>query len=192
MSSGTTRFETGAQRSSDVDDLRFDLIHPIIMFALARTYGEGAPKYGQHNCEQGFPIGSLISHAQAHIWRFMGGDRSEPHLEHALWGIGHAIVEATLRPDHPNNAGFLRGPGCTLTPEMLRRMADELERCAEFRRTDAAKELSSWTTADVAAKAKLLPPPPSPPHTVDRPGVGGSSTLDRDEIIDLFGGHHEA
>ena len=39
-------FDTGAVRSADRDAERWDLISPIGLKALARTYAEGAAKFG--------------------------------------------------------------------------------------------------------------------------------------------------
>lgn len=71
--------------------LRYDLISPTVIRALAETYGEGAIKYGDNNWKKGFPEGNLLNHALAHIVAYMEGDTSEPHLEHALWNIGTQI-----------------------------------------------------------------------------------------------------
>ena len=106
----THRFETGAVRSSDADATRYDLISPIALEAWARTYAEGAAKYGDFNWEKGMPAHDLLNHAIRHIYLFLAGDRSEEHLPHALWNVGAAIHSLALWPDINN--GTLRRPGC--------------------------------------------------------------------------------
>lgn len=103
-------FTSGAVRSTDCDHLRFDLISPIAMKELAKTCDEGARKYGDFNWEKGIPANNLISHAIGHLYEFLSGDRSEPHLGHAMWNVMAAIHSVTLWPEL--NAGTLRADGC--------------------------------------------------------------------------------
>jgi hypothetical protein len=108
------QYETGAVRSADCEDTRYDLISPIGLAALARTYAEGAAKFGAYNWENGMPVTDLLNHAIAHIYKFLGGDRSEDHIGHATWnliGVSHSLE---MWPELNN--GYLRGPGCTCPP----------------------------------------------------------------------------
>lgn len=107
---GTVKFTTGAVRSSDAEATRYDLISPIGLEAVARTCAEGAAKYSDFNWERGMPVHDLLNHALRHIYKYLGGDRSEEHLPHAAWGLLAAIHSEALWPDL--NAGTLRGPGC--------------------------------------------------------------------------------
>jgi len=50
-----TQFPSGAVRSSDADNERWDLITPIGLRRLAQTCAEGARKYGDHNWQKGIP-----------------------------------------------------------------------------------------------------------------------------------------
>lgn len=106
-----TRFATGAVRSSDAEATRYDLISPIGLEAVARTCAEGAARYSPHNWERGMDVPDLLNHALRHIYQFLAGDRSEPHLPHAAWGLLAAIHSDTLWPHLNENK--LRGPGCT-------------------------------------------------------------------------------
>jgi Domain of unknown function (DUF5664) len=103
-------FDTGAVRSADVDEERWDLISPIGLQALARTYAEGAKKFGAANWENGMPVTDLLNHGIAHIYKFLAGDRSEDHLAHAAWNILGAIHSLEKWPQL--NDGQLRGPNC--------------------------------------------------------------------------------
>lgn len=80
-------FETGALRSTEGDEERWDLITPVGLRRLARTYAEGAAKYGAHVWERGIPASNLMSHALRHLFCYLEGDRSEDHLAHAVWNI---------------------------------------------------------------------------------------------------------
>lgn len=106
----TAKFGTGAVRSSDVEEFRYDLISPIGLREVARACAEGAAKYGDWNWEKGMPVHDLLNHVLAHIYQFLGGDRSEPHLGHAAWGMLAAIHSLELWP-HLND-GHLRKSGC--------------------------------------------------------------------------------
>ena len=106
----TVKFSTGAVRSSDAEATRYDLISPIGLEAVARTCAEGAAKYSDYNWEAGMPVGDLLNHALRHIYKYLGGDRSEDHLPHAAWGLLAAIHSEALWPEL--NDGTLRGQGC--------------------------------------------------------------------------------
>lgn len=108
------QYDTGAVRSGDCEDTRYDLISPIGLAALARTYAEGAAKFGAFNWENGMPVTDLLNHAVAHVYKFLGGDRTEDHLGHAAWNLLGAIHSLEKWP-HLND-GYLRGPGCTCPP----------------------------------------------------------------------------
>jgi hypothetical protein len=104
------RFKTGAVRSSDAEATRYDLISPIGLEAVARTCAEGAAKYGEWNWEKGMPVHDLLNHVLRHINMFLAGDRCEPHLPHAAWGLLAAIHSYELWPHL--NEGTLRSQGC--------------------------------------------------------------------------------
>lgn len=104
------RFETGAVRSSDAEQTRYDLISPIGLRAVAEACAEGAQKYGDFNWERGMPANDLLNHAIRHIYMFLGGDRSEEHLGHAAWGLLAAIHSIEAWPDL--NEGTLRTGFC--------------------------------------------------------------------------------
>ena len=85
-------FASGAIRQATVAGqkgrpVRFDLISPIGLRRLAETMAEGSAKYGDHNWEKGIPVQNLLNHALAHIYEYLGGDRSEDHLAHASFGL---------------------------------------------------------------------------------------------------------
>lgn len=103
-------FTTGAVRSGDRNNVRYDLISPIGLKRVAETYAEGAEKRGAHNWENGMPVADLLNHALAHLFDYLAGDRSQDHLAHAGWNVLAAIHSETLWPELNENQ--LRGPGC--------------------------------------------------------------------------------
>lgn len=112
LAQGGTQFETGAVRSSDKANVRYDLISPIGMRRLAETMEEGRQKYGYFNWERGMPIGDILNHALAHIYTYLSGVESgEDDLAHAAWNLfaamhmeeTHPHLNHQLRPHHPIN-----------------------------------------------------------------------------------------
>lgn len=114
MTQERREYDTGAVRSADCEQTRYDLISPIGLRRLAETYAEGAAKFGQFNWENGMPVTDLLNHAIAHVYKFLSGDRTEDHLAHAAWNLLGAIHSLELWPEM--NQQFLRGAGCTCPP----------------------------------------------------------------------------
>jgi hypothetical protein len=83
----TRHFNSGARRAADADEWRYDLIPPAALTALARTYAEGARKYGDHNYLKGIPYSVVLNHLLRHIALWQLGYRDEDHLAHAAWGL---------------------------------------------------------------------------------------------------------
>jgi hypothetical protein len=110
MNTEVKQFDTGAVRSADAENVRYDLISPIGLRAVAEACAEGAEKYGDFNWEQGMPANDILNHALRHIYEFLGGDRSENHLGHAAWNLLAAIHSLKAWP--ALNEGRFRGPGC--------------------------------------------------------------------------------
>ena len=75
--SDIVKFPTGAVRSSDAENERYDLISPIGLRRLAETYAEGAARHGERNWEQGMPASALINHALRHINHWLAGDTTD-------------------------------------------------------------------------------------------------------------------
>lgn len=80
-------FASGAVRSTDANDVRYDLITPIGLRRLASTCAEGARKYGPYNWTKGIPASVMLNHAIRHVYLWLQGDASEDHLAHAAWGL---------------------------------------------------------------------------------------------------------
>lgn len=99
MAENIKQFDTGAVRSSDADNVRFDLITPIGLRRLAETYAEGAKKYSENNWLKGIPSSDLFNHAVRHLYLWLAGDTSEDHLAHATWNIFAIMHFEETRPE---------------------------------------------------------------------------------------------
>jgi hypothetical protein len=112
---GTIKYDSGAQRSDEVEEFRYDLFHPIFMKRVARVWAVGAERYGAQNWELGFPMWTLFNHLLGHLWDYLSGNRSEDHLAHMGCNLVMLVVEDEMRYD--SNRDYLREPGSKLSPE---------------------------------------------------------------------------
>jgi hypothetical protein len=92
-------FSTGAVRSNDADEERWDLISPTGLRAIAKTCAEGAKKYKPWNWEKGMEVSGILNHCIRHIYLWLDGDRTEDHLGHAGWNILAAIHSLEKWPE---------------------------------------------------------------------------------------------
>ena len=127
----TAKFGTGAVRSDAVESFRYDLISPIGLREVARTCAEGAEKYGDWNWEKGMPVHDLLNHAISHLYTYLAGDRSEPHLGHAAWNVLAAIHSDELWKHL--NRGTLRSPGCAPPDSALTKVCYDRPAAADRR-----------------------------------------------------------
>ena len=152
--SESTKFATGAVRSADTQHLDFTSAPLLGFMMVAATAGEGAQKYGRFNYMQGMPVDDTLNHAIRHIFMFLMGDRSEPHLEHAGWGVLNAIQTELLMPEV--SASRLLGPGMTIPPAMR----DEMDRMAPIlaakRKAGEFAGLGSWSAREIAEVQTIL------------------------------------
>lgn len=97
-----TNLQGGSQSRVDV---RFDLIDPRAIFALAKTLHGGAEKYGPGNWRL-IPSRDHLNHALMHVYAHLAGDQQDHHLEHAFCRMMMALAQhqaATKKgcPDSP-------------------------------------------------------------------------------------------
>lgn len=99
-------FPSGAVRSTDSDDVRYDLIPPIALRRLAMRYAMGAAKYGDNNWQKGFPIGNILNHLQDHLekWK-LEGCKDDDNLAGAMWGIATLMWYEKHKPELLTEAG---------------------------------------------------------------------------------------
>lgn len=152
--SGTTEFDTGAVRSSDAGHLDFASLPLIGLIGVARTATEGGTKYGRYNYMLGMPAHDLLNHSVRHVVLWLLGDRSEPHLEHAAWGLLAAIQSHALDP--ALSAPHLLGPGATVSPEVKAHLEANAATLAEKRRAGRFDGIGEWSLRDVPEVARLL------------------------------------
>lgn len=149
-----SRFETGAVRSDDVAHLDFCSAPLLGLLGVLRVSGGGGVKYGRFNYHKGMPVHETINHAIIHVIRWLLGDRSEPHLAKAAWGLMVADQTAVLNPELHDP--FVLGPGAVLTAAMLDEMErDRAER--DCRRQNGEFEgIFAWTLGDMPEVRVIL------------------------------------
>lgn len=72
-------FQSGATRTPS--RLRYDLVPPAALRALAERYGIGAVIHGEVNWQKGIPFSANLYHMQAHLERFKEGQSAERIIE---------------------------------------------------------------------------------------------------------------
>lgn len=97
-------FESGATRSKDVDEWRFDLAPACATRREAKIWAEGAEKHGENNWKSGIPIPVCLNHLEYHLNKYKEGDRSEDHL--AKIAVNAAMV--MYFEDHVTSEGLRR------------------------------------------------------------------------------------
>jgi hypothetical protein len=147
-----TKFATGAVRSADAAKFSFTSLPMVGLLALARTAGEGAEKYGRLNYLQGMPVHDLLEHTFKHLVMYNAGDRSEPHLAHAAWGLLVAIQEEVLRPEA--QVAHMLGAGCSITPAIQAHM-DEQKPILAANRAERGPDAFTWNIYDLPDVRKL-------------------------------------
>jgi hypothetical protein len=151
---GDSKFKSGAVRSAAVAHLSFTSLPPVGLLALARTAGEGATKYGRFNYMLGMPIHDLLDHTMAHIVNYIAGDRSEPHLAHAAWGLLVAVQSEVLDPDL--SAPHMLGPGATVTQAMKDYLAEQAPILAARRKSGELDGLGNWSASGLPEVLLIL------------------------------------
>lgn len=84
---GKQVFSTGAQRDTQDNKLRYDLIPVSFLRELAEVFTEGANHYGDRNWQKGIPATRYYASCMRHLTAYIEGDRSENHLMKACWNI---------------------------------------------------------------------------------------------------------
>lgn len=82
---------------NDDEKLRYDLIPPEALRALATVLTFGAGKYKPRNWEEGIPSDRLFAARQRHEWAVRNGEYSDqesnlPHLWHAFCNLAMQIT----------------------------------------------------------------------------------------------------
>lgn len=96
----TDRLAEGTKH--DGEKLRYDLISPIGLEAIAAVYTFGAKKYEDHNWRKGIKWSRVFAAIMRHLWAWMRGEEFDPesglpHLAHAAWGCFTLLDYARTR-----------------------------------------------------------------------------------------------
>ena len=92
-------FETGATRSNDADNVRFDLIPQLALMEIAKVLSVGAIRYGEHDYRKGFPFSDVVNHLLRHLNLYLRGDKSENHLSHAACNVLFLLEYEHIHPE---------------------------------------------------------------------------------------------
>ena len=68
------------------------------MLEVAKHYEAGCIKYGERNWEKGIPLHCFIDSAIRHYFKWLRGDKDEPHDRAFLWNMLGAIWTQHYRP----------------------------------------------------------------------------------------------
>lgn len=94
---------TGAVRSADANDVRYDLISPIGLRRLAAVHAEwartGGRVHGENNWLKGLPFSDTGNHGVRHYELWRAGDDSEDHLAKNAWALFALMHLEETRPD---------------------------------------------------------------------------------------------
>lgn len=80
-------FKSGAQRDSNEDKIRPDLISPKMLKSLGRVLAEGAKHYGARNWEKGIPLEVFKESAARHYVSWMNNEDDEDHASKLIFNI---------------------------------------------------------------------------------------------------------
>lgn len=108
-SGNRTAFDTGAVRDMHKGKGRLDLLPCSAILELAKHCENGAIKYGERNVDKGIPQHSFIDSALRHLFRYLKGDKDEPHLLSAFWNIAWAVEQEIEKPEMQDIPSRLEG-----------------------------------------------------------------------------------
>lgn len=128
----------GEGKKHDEDKLRFDLIPPEAMEALADILTIGAKKYGDRNWEKGMRWGKISAAFGRHLTRWQLGEELDPedqrpHLDHALCNIVFLVTYAKRGIGTDDRRAVLLEND---TKHRCGRCKRSLESCRVYRQTD--------------------------------------------------------
>ena len=94
------KFPSGATRSSDADEERYDLFSPFAYRRFAKVMAEGAITHGDNNWKKGIPIEVCLNHLERHLTLWKMGDRSEDHLAKVAVNASFIIHYEEMEKEH--------------------------------------------------------------------------------------------
>lgn len=118
--------ETGGSKN-DAGKLRYDLIPPDALAALAFVYTIGADKYEDRNWEKGISFGRLIAAQERHVNNFKAGQNIDPkdgqHHQASVAWTALAMIAFQMRGRHDLDDR----PGPLLTTYELEEFLEEMK-----------------------------------------------------------------
>jgi len=120
--------ETGATRTAkytgdqpDHWSKRFDLMlaNRPGLEAIALAFGEGMLKYGRDNWKKGFHESVLLQHTLDHLIEYVGSNREEDHLGHALLNLFTLCWMREHKPELLDVTGADPGPARELYDQII-------------------------------------------------------------------------
>ena len=72
---------------------------PTMFLEVAKHFEEGAKKYGENNWQKGIPVRCYIDSAIRHYFKWLRGDKDEPHDRAFCWNIICAIWTCKNKPE---------------------------------------------------------------------------------------------
>ena len=99
MPNEKTVYETGASRSADVKGVRYDLVPPEGIEAVAKAMYVGAINHGDHNWKKGLKHSVYVNHALRHINLYMQGNNGVDHIGHALANLMMLVWNEKYLPE---------------------------------------------------------------------------------------------
>lgn len=100
---GETRTTSATGGQKGVKPERFDLLPPEALAVVARHYGVGAAKYGEHNWRKGHEWSKAYAAMQRHLHAWLGGEDLDPETgsPHLAAVVAHALTLLTFSKEHP-------------------------------------------------------------------------------------------
>lgn len=97
----------------DEGKVRYDLVPPLALEALAKVYTMGAAKYSPRNWEKGMDWSKCYAAAQRHLQDYWKGEDLDPesglpHLAHAAWNCV-ALLEYYIREIGTDDRPYPKG-----------------------------------------------------------------------------------
>lgn len=69
------------------------------MLEVSKHYEDGCKKYGERNWEKGIPLHCYIDSAIRHYFKFLRGDKDEPHDRAFIWNMLGALWTHNNKPE---------------------------------------------------------------------------------------------
>jgi len=100
------KFETGAQRDTDIGKPKMSLVPTAELVRLMNHYRNGGAKYGENNWKCGMKTSVFYDSAQRHLLKWWMGEKDEDHLAAVLWNVMSAMWTEENKPELDDRKEF--------------------------------------------------------------------------------------